>query len=65
MALFTEVNKLVNILHVLATKMHFVWSQSIAFFHSYSLTIIFHEKFFLFIDLSKPLFQSEAVSRMD
>ena len=28
------------------------------------ITIISHEKFFLFIDLSKPLFQSEAVSRM-
>ena len=43
--------------------MHFVLSQSITFFHSYSITIS-HEKFLLFIDLSKPLFQSEAVSRM-
>ena len=53
-----------NILQVLATKMHFVLSQSITFFHSYSITIISHEKLFLFIDLSKPLFLSEAVSRM-
>ena len=33
MAPFTEVNKLVNILHVLATKMHFVFS-SMACFHA-------------------------------
>ena len=65
MARFTEVNKLMNILQVLATKMHFVLSQSITFFHSYRITIIFSRKsFFLFIDLSKPLFRSEAVSRM-
>ena len=64
MAPFTEVNKLMNILQVLATKMHFVLSQSITFFHSYSITIISHEKLFLFIDLSKPLFLSETVSRM-
>ena len=64
MARFTEVNKLMNILQVLATKMHFVLSQSITFFHSYSITIISHEKLFFFIDLSKPLFHSEAVCRM-
>ena len=62
MARFTKVNKLMNNLQVLATKMHFVLSKST--FHSYSITIISHEKSFLFIDLSKPLFQSEAVSRM-
>ena len=53
-----------NILHVLATKMHFVLSQSITFYHSHSITIISHEKLLLFIVLSKPLFHSEAVFRM-
>ena len=63
MAPFIEINKLMYILHVLATKVHFVLSHSITF-HLYSITIISHEEF-LFNDLSKPLFQSEAVSRMD
>ena len=44
--------------------MHFVLSQSITFYHSYSITIISHEKLFLFVVLSKPLFHSEAVFRM-
>ena len=63
---FTDANKLVNILHVVPAKMHFVL-RCITCFQPCGIkrSFLLQSSFFLFIDLSKAMFHSETVSRVD